>query len=158
MSCNGPYLCQVELDRRNGVATVTVKDVSGPTGQQANGRPKEDRRAVGTPMLSATLGELPETDGAHVMWAVSLVAILDTISNAIAQHREALLLQGNFHMDTVAGLDESAVEVHEAGHAVAEHAKAYQRTYAGVRETAQQTEGKIPGVVPGSTYWSETSN
>lgn len=104
-----------------------------------------------------SLGQAPETDAAHAQWAEQFAQDLGDLGERLREHRELLEAEVNMSPNVMAGLDEAAEHLSEAASGITNHAQDYMSTYEGVRETAQATDGKIPGMDPNNTYWGETA-
>jgi hypothetical protein len=101
-------------------------------------------------------GQAPETDAAHSAWADQLAQDLSDLGDRLREHREMLEAEVGMAPSVMSGLDEAAEHLSEAAVGVTSHAQDYISTYEGIRETAQTTGGKIPGMV-NSDYWGETA-
>lgn len=102
------------------------------------------------------LGQAPETDAQHSAWADQFAQDLSDLGDRLREHREMLEAEVNMHPSVMAGLDDAADHLSEAAVGLTNHAQDYASTYEGVRETAQATDGHIPGMV-NNEYWGETA-
>ena len=103
------------------------------------------------------LGEAPETDASHAAWAAGIARRVQEIAEQIREHVEMLEGEVNMGEQVTSSLTDAADHFDDAATALTAHAQDYATTYEGVRETAEATGGKIPGMDPNNGYWNETA-
>ena len=103
------------------------------------------------------VGEAPESDAAHAAWAADIAQEIRTLAEQLREHVELLESEVNMSPQVLGGLTDAAEHLDEAAESLANHVTDYASAYEGVRETAEQHGGQIPGMDRSIRYWDETA-
>jgi phage host-nuclease inhibitor protein Gam len=103
------------------------------------------------------LGEAPESDAAHAAWAADIAQQIRVLAEQLREHVEMLEAEVNMSASVTASLTDAAEHLDATAEALANHVTDYASAYEGVRETAEQHGGQIPGMDRSTRYWDETA-